>query len=293
MNTPSLPRKKIITFIAITFAISSIFYYLILSTGTLSAGGGLYVLGMMWSPGLAGMATQLIYEHSLRGLGWKLGRFKYLLWAFMLPLLYCLVVYGITWLSGLGGFPDTTLLAAVRDRWPSLAGSPALQIAVTVALTSLLGLPGGLLAGLGEEIGWRGLFVPELVKATSFNRAALISGVVWALWHLPAIFFADYSLPGLPKWYAALMFIVLVTGLSFAFAWLRMQSGSLWPAAVLHASHNIFIQTIFTPLTVRKAITPYIIDEFGVGLALAGIVIAAVLWQRHRAAALQPAGAAS
>ena len=30
-------------------------------------------------PGFSAILTQLIFEHSLRGLGWKLGRFKYLL----------------------------------------------------------------------------------------------------------------------------------------------------------------------------------------------------------------------
>jgi hypothetical protein len=29
-------------------------------------------------------------------------------------------------------------------------------------------------------LSWRGLFVPELAKVTSFTKTALISGVVWA-----------------------------------------------------------------------------------------------------------------
>ncbi|MDX9864655.1 MAG: CPBP family glutamic-type intramembrane protease [Anaerolineaceae bacterium] len=45
------------------------------------------------------------------------------------------------------------------------------------------------------------------------------------------------------------MFTILVVGISTVFAWLRLQSGSLWPAAVLHASHNLFVQAIFTSLT--------------------------------------------
>ncbi len=290
MTTTATPAKKILTFLAITFALSSIYYALIISAGTLSANGGLLVLGLMWAPGLAGMATQLIYERSLRGLGWKLGRFKYLLIAFLLPLLYCLVVYGATWLSGLGGFPEPGMMAVIRERLPFLNSTPALQIAVAIALFGLLNLPGGLISGLGEEIGWRGFFVPELVRATSFNRAALISGGVWAVWHFPLLFFADYNLAGAPAWYAGLMFTILVVGISFAFAWLRIKSGSLWPAAVLHASHNIFVQVIFTPLTVPSEVTPYIIDEFGIGLALAGVVIAAVLWQRGKSPLLKPAG---
>ncbi len=276
------PRKKIFTFLAITLVLSCIFYYLIISRGSLQSAGGLYTLGLMWSPGLAGMFTQQIYEGRLRGLGWKPGKAKYLLIAFAVPLVYCIVVYGFTWLSGLGGFPEPGLMANIQQRWGGLIQSPALQIIITIALSTLIGLPSGLISGLGEEIGWRGLLVPEMYKMTSFNRTALITGAIWTLWHMPLILFADYNLPGVPKWYALTMFTVMVMGLSFLFAWLRIQSGSLWPAAVLHASHNLFVQAIFTPLTAQTSLTPYIIDEFGVGLALTGIVVALILWQRAR-----------
>jgi len=58
--------------------------------------------------------------------------------------------------------------------------------------------------------------------------------------------------------------------------------GSLWTAAILHASHNIFIQGIFDPLTRDTGFTTYITTEFGVGLAVAAIIIA-VIFRRQRA----------
>ena len=70
-------------------------------------------------------------------------------------------------------------------------------------------------------------------------------------------------------------------GLSFATAWLRLRSGSLWPAVVLHASHNLFIQSLFTPLTGNNGITPYLIDEFGIGLALTASVMGYLFWRRR------------
>jgi membrane protease YdiL (CAAX protease family) len=81
------------------------------------------------------------------------------------------------------------------------------------------------------------------------------------------------------------MFTIMVLGISFAFAWLRLKSGSLWTAAILHASHNLFVQAIFTPLTLQKKFTPFIIDEFGVGLALAAVLVA---WFFIRKNKLQP-----
>ncbi len=74
-------------------------------------------------------------------------------------------------------------------------------------------------------------------------------------------------------------------------AWLVLRARSLWPAAILHASHNLFIQSIFTPLTRDTGPTKYVIDEFGVGLVIttaigAGIVCAFARGGRRRGAEL-------
>jgi uncharacterized protein len=282
MSPVEKSRKKIYTFLLITLVLSSIFYAVIISSGSMHTGGGILTLGLMWVPGISGMATQLIYEHTLRGMGWKLGKFKYLLLAYLIPLAYCLVVYGITWLSGLGKVPNPDMMNQINSYLGAFKASPLAKILIYCAVLAVIGLISGLLSGAGEEIGWRGLFVPELAKITSFRKTALISGAVWTLWHMPLILFSDYNLVGIPKWYAALMFTIMVLGINTAFSWLRLKSGSFWPAAVLHASHNLFIQAIFTPLTLQIAVTPYIIDEFGVGLALAGLVVAFIFLRKSK-----------
>jgi len=69
---------------------------------------------------------------------------------------------------------------------------------------------------------------------------------------------------------------------SFILAWLTLRSRSLWPAAISHASHNLFIQSIFTPLTRDTGPTKYIIDEFGVGLVVTVGIGALVAWRLPR-----------
>ena len=83
---------------------------------------------------------------------------------------------------------------------------------------------------------------------------------------------------------AALILIVglvvivpVVIGISFVFAWLRLASGSVWTGMLLHASHNLFIQGIFDPLTVDTGRTKWIIGEFGIGLAIIAVVMAIVV----------------
>jgi len=71
----------------------------------------------------------------------------------------------------------------------------------------------------------------------------------------------------------------MVIGISFVFAWMRLKSGSLWTGAMLHASHNLFVQAIFTPLTRDTGPTKYIIDEFGIGLVITITIGALISWR--------------
>lgn len=278
MLPKSIAGKKITFFLGLTLLVSSIIEIGIISAGSINAGDGLYVFLLMWAPGFAAIITQLFFERSIKGLGWKPGKAKYLGLAYILPVGYCLIVYGFTWLSGFGGVPGSQLVKAALQSFPGLSSNEI--IFFYIGFMSTAGVTIAMLSALGEEIGWRGLLVPELAKMLPFPLVSLFSGLIWALWHMPMILFSDYNLPGTPKWYAALMFLILAVGISFPFAWLRLKSGSLWTAIILHASHNIFVQTIFTPLTIQNEITPYIIDEFGCGLALVAVFLAVFFWQK-------------
>jgi membrane protease YdiL (CAAX protease family) len=279
------PQKKVSLFLILTVLFSALSYFPILRAGTIGVQGGLFVFTLMWSPGLAALLAQLIATRSLRGMGWRLGSARWLGIAWILPVLYALPVYAFTWLTGLGIFPNPSRIARLAEEYSSTSTATTLAIFVLFSLT--LDMLGPLLSALGEEIGWRGLFVSELAKTTSFTKTALISGVVWAAWHMPGIFLADLNDTGLPNLYAAAMFAVLIITLSFPFAWLTLKSGSLWPAVLLHAFHNQFVQGILDKLTGKTAVTPYITGEFGVGLALTSIVIAYIFWHMQQSKALQ------
>ncbi len=73
----------------------------------------------------------------------------------------------------------------------------------------------------------------------------------------------------------------MVVSISFVFAWFRLKSGNLWTGVFLHASHNLFIQGVFTPLTSDTGKTKYIIDEFGAALAIVSIIVAFIFWKKR------------
>jgi uncharacterized protein len=270
-------RTSIITYLACTFALSSIYYTLIIRAGHLSAGHGLYVLGLMWCPGIAAILTCLIRRRPISSLGWK-WRSRYQAISYLIPIAYAGVAYAVVWATGLGGVPNPKVLEHAFYSRLSLGTSPVIRLIVFVLATGTLGMIPATLSALGEEIGWRGFLVPELAKMTSFTGTALISGVIWTAWHVPILVFADYN-SGTPTWYGLSCFAVMVIGISFVFAWMRLKSGSLWTGVFLHASHNLFIQGIFTPLTIDTGKTKWVIDEFGFALAIAAVVVALIVWQ--------------
>jgi len=264
----------------LVFAFSSVFYFLTLKAHTLSAGGGLYVLGIMWCPALAAMATFKFSGRKIGELGWSWPARKYAFQSWAIPLCYAIVAYAVVWSFRLGGFPNHEFMEQIVVRM-GLPVSPMSATVLYVLLGGSFGMARGLASALGEEIGWRGFLVPELFKRVGFTGTALISGVVWSCWHYPLLIWGDYN-SGTPTWYGLTCFTVMVISLSFLFAWMRLKSGSLWTGALLHASHNLYIQAIFTPLTRNTGKTHWYIDEFGAVLPIVTLLLAVYVWTKRK-----------
>ena len=262
---PGETRAELTTFLGLTFGSSAILWWLIVDAGSLGAGGGRFVFALMWCPGLSALITRLAFHRSVRGLGSRWGETRWAALAYVLPLLYATAAYGLVWLSGFG--------AVDLGRFQT----SALLFVAAGTLQSLL-------SATGEEIGWRGFLVPALARRMSFGRTAVVSGSIWAGWHVPLIIFADYN-AGAPTWYSVLCFVAMVVALSVIFAWLRLRSGSVWPAAILHATHNLFIQGFFDRVTVDTGPTRWLTSEFGAALAVTVGVTAWLFWRTRDALA--------
>jgi membrane protease YdiL (CAAX protease family) len=275
--------KKIALFYGLTLLFSNVFNLFELHAGKMDAGSLLFVTGAMWSPGLAALATKRIFNEPISDLPWKWGGARYAWLAYLIPLAYALPVYLVAWLTPLGGFLEGDFLTRTAAQFGWSNFPPPATLILFVVLTATLGLVGKTSRALGEEIGWRGFLVPELSKVVGFTGVSVISGLMWAAYHFPVLLFGDYN-KGAPAWYSLSCFTLMVVADSFILAWLTLRSKSLWPAAIFHGSHNLFIQSIFTPLTRDTGRTNYIIDEFGIGLVLTVGVAAIVCWRAYRPA---------
>ena len=75
---------------------------------------------------------------------------------------------------------------------------------------------------LGEEIGWRGVLLPELMRRISPLAAALVVGVVWYAWHVP-LYAAEDKLPSLGD---HAMFLYSCLALSVIMTWFFIRSNA-------------------------------------------------------------------
>lgn len=133
-------------------------------------------------------------------------------------------------LAGLSGyrlvFPQGTHATAVVG---TLAG-----IVVTTLFASV--------TAFGEEWGWRGFMLPRLLPL-GYGRAILTSGLIWGLWHAP-LTLLGWNYPGLGPW-AVLPFTVFCVVIGAVLGWLRLRTGSVWPAVIGHGVLNAAVPTLY------------------------------------------------
>jgi uncharacterized protein len=129
---------------------------------------------------------------------------------------------------------------------------------------------------LAEEIGMRGYLQPHLMSLGR-RRALLVVGLVWATWHMPLIlltpvFPVGNKLISLPLFYAT------IVAASFFYGYLRIYTGSTWPASIAHAVHNAAwgVLGAFTATSYAVLVNKYLVGDYGL-LILVGAVIGAVL----------------
>jgi membrane protease YdiL (CAAX protease family) len=179
-----------------------------------------------------------------------------------------------------------------RDQFAGLIGGDGVLsllagLLVAATVTTVLGC----VSAAGEEIGWWGYMLTRLIEG-GIRYPVLAGGVIWALWHVPLIVMGVYVAGGQQSMVVTLTgFMVSVVAVSFVFARFRLQTGSIWPAIVLHGAWNSVIQTGFDPAAAGTGAHLWL-GESGILVALT-LVVAAVLVSLGRWRMLRAPGRAS
>ena len=97
-----------------------------------------------------------------------------------------------------------------------------------------------MIPAFGEELGWRGMLYPTLAELMSRRSAALVTGVIWGLWHAPVIVMGhNYGMgyEGFPL-AGILTMTLMCTDMSCWLSLLRTRSDNVWPCALAHGAFN-------------------------------------------------------
>ncbi|MFQ5858257.1 MAG: lysostaphin resistance A-like protein [Anaerolineae bacterium] len=247
--------RVVLWFVALTFGLTWALWSLL----WLPAIGGNRLMALavttlgMWGPGVSALlVTRFALSESWRTLTLdRLGRKRYYLWAWFLPLLGTLVAMGLTIALGIARFdPESSQLQAMIEETTStplpipLWTIVALQVVQAVTWAPLFNA----LFALGEELGWRGFLLLRLMQAgLSQRRALIVSGIIWGLWHAPVIV-RGHNYPGHP-YLGVLLMTVFTTLIGVIFGWLQLASGSVWVPAIAHGALNAIAGLPFLLLT--------------------------------------------
>ncbi|MFD7520611.1 CPBP family glutamic-type intramembrane protease [Paenibacillus chitinolyticus] len=257
-------RKGLLVFFAMLIPLSMLGYVLTMKSP-------IFVLFLMWTPGLSSIFTRLLLREGIADISLRVGgrrTWKTLPSILLFPVVIGLVAYGTAWITGLVQFvtPDTYIKA------------PPIVIFLGLLLAHMVvGTIAGLIGSVGEELGWRGYMLPRLIDAR-VPYPMLTSGIIWGLWHLPLMLAGNYySGPYLAL--SAFLFMISVTSFGYIIGRLRLTTGSIWPAFFLHASWNAVIQNVFDLFSKGENVLLWT-GESGILVALALLAAAWIISRR-------------
>ena len=121
-------------------------------------------------------------------------------------------------------------LTCVAKRWLGLLPTvPAVSFLVLPVLFVVF-----FISALGEELGWSGYVIDPLQERGSALWAAIVVGVVWAIWHFVPLVQAHRS-PGWIAWWS-----FGTVALRVLTVWIYNNTGrSVFAATLFHAVSNL------------------------------------------------------
>jgi uncharacterized protein len=253
--------KRISLFVALTALLSAPFWWL-------ARQSGFYTALLMWCPAGAAAITLKLTGGSFAELGWRGARPRWLVLAWLVTLGYWSIGYWVGCVLGFVGFPNARQLTSIaKESFLYTGSSTTLAVLIIAAYAATAGVINGIGRALGEELGWRGLLVPEACARLGFLPGAALTGVLWAVWHYP-VMIGEVQPRGFVN------FTILVTGVGVMYAWFRQRSGSVWPSALMHAMHNALRSGLFGVLTFETVPTSALwTGETGYILMGTGVVL--------------------
>ena len=237
-----------------------------------------FLVVAMFFPMIAALVTQkFVLKKKIRELGFRLGPLRTYLFTYLTALAIFILIYGLNWLFVAA--PDFQL-KSFSDLYKMKLPVPPGKMILNVSLMTLLAAPLlNMIPSLGEELGWRGFLLTELLPLGKI-KALVISGVIWGLWHVPLVLligfgYGDKGLLGAP------LFVLIISSLGIWFGYLKLKSGSVWLASFAHATFNAHSYGVWVMLWV--GLNPLVGGHVGlISLPVYLAVAAVFVWKTRK-----------
>jgi membrane protease YdiL (CAAX protease family) len=169
--------------------------------------------------------------------GFRRPTLKWLFWGWILGIGLPSAAFGVTGMFGWGSFASSwsDVMENIREQgFVSLSSD--VSVLLVYALFSLSVVPLLLtFCALGEEIGWRGYLLSQLL-VFGRRRALLLSGLLWSVWYIPLVLVGQ-AYPGHPV--AGLLLVFpFITGVGVILGHLQLSSQSVWIPSLAHGTFN-------------------------------------------------------
>ncbi len=238
---------------------------------------------LMWTPAMSAFITCKILKINFNILGWKWGETRWMVWSYVTPLVYLGIAYLSLIALGYASYDPSKFIEKSAD-WMGLSGwSNGSIIFVSTMWLLVFAVINAMARALGEEIGWRGFLTPLLARKFSFPVMAFITGLIWAMWHVPLLIYSNYIAEygyGMELWINILNYMIMTIALAFPMAYLRLKSGSLWTGTLFHAVHNIIFGAIAIRMLVPVETSKLQLSEFGYAIPAVAVITAIYFWRR-------------
>ena len=117
-------------------------------------------------------------------------------------------------------------------------------------LVPLIFLQAVFIYGGEEELGWRGVMQPLLEEKWNFPAAAIITGLVWGIWHIPLWFVQGSSQQNM----SFFLFLVLAVLLSFWLAAIYKKTKCVFACSVFHGLTNTLLSVFVIKVNLLLAL---------------------------------------
>lgn len=174
------------------------------------------------------------------GVSWKINRWWFVGWLLM-PVVALLTLVVSSWMPGMSYSPDNEVVTEALTQMSQQTGvafTPSLFILITLLSGLFAGATINALFAFGEEIGWRGYLLQQF-RGKNFLASAILIGLIWGLWHAPLILLG-HNYPQHPV-AGVFMMMLFCAALTPLIQYIRLKSGSVIPAAIMHGTLNATI----------------------------------------------------